>query len=68
MGIANSFSGIGLSLGVILSLSVLVQFTKNIDPKWSWGIMGGLSVFLGILTIFMVSEPSEVKREKGIFR
>ena len=38
-GKAVSFSMMGLSMGVIMSLSVLFQFTKDMDPISSWGLM-----------------------------
>mmetsp|Transcript_11155 Transcript_11155/g.18730 ORF Transcript_11155/g.18730 Transcript_11155/m.18730 type:complete len:141 (-) Transcript_11155:701-1123(-) len=64
MGKANSFQGIGLSAGVIISLSVLYEFTKDLDPKYSWGIMSIISVSFAISSLFMVSEPPEgIKKE-----
>ena len=38
-GTAVSLSMMGLALGIIISLSVLFQFTKNLDPVISWGVM-----------------------------
>ena len=32
-GKAQGFSVMGLALGIIISLAVMVQFTKNLDPK-----------------------------------
>ena len=36
---AVSFSFMGLSLGVITSLAILFEFTKDADPSIAWGIM-----------------------------
>ena len=49
----------GLSLGVIISLSVLFEFTKNMDPQHSWGILSMLMVIFGLIMLFMIEEPPE---------
>ena len=59
MGAANSFQGIGVSLGVVVSLAVLVQFTKDLDPKFSWGVIAIIQVGFSFAALFMVSEPPE---------
>ena len=49
----------GLSLGVIISLSVLFEFTKNMDPQHSWGVLSMLMVIFGLIMLFMIEEPPE---------
>ena len=58
-GRATALSMMGLSLGVLVSLSVLFEFTKNLDPQYSWGILSMLMVIFGLLMIFMIDEPPE---------
>ena len=53
-GTAVSLSMMGLALGIIVSLSVLFQLTKNLDPVVSWGIMTVIQVSFGIGVFFMI--------------
>ena len=56
-GTANSFAMMGLSLGVISCLSVLFQFTKNLDPTVSWGIMSIIQILFSISILYIVKDP-----------
>ena len=63
-GKAQAFSLMGLSLGVIISLSVIFEFTKNLDPQYSWGIMSALTAIFAMVVLFMIDEPPEgIKQE-----
>jgi hypothetical protein len=58
-GKAQALSMMGLSLGVIFSLSVLFEYTKNLDPQISWGILSMSMVIFGLFMLFMIEEPPE---------
>jgi cobalamin biosynthesis protein CobD/CbiB len=54
----------GYSLGEIISLSLLFEFTKDLNPRYSWGILAGLMVFSALLCLYMIDEPPEgIKQE-----
>ena len=44
------------------------QYTKDMDPKWSYPISASLLLILGILTPLMVKEPQDVEQEKITFK
>lgn len=52
----------GLSLGVIMCLSVLFQLTKNLDPMVSWGIMSIIQILFSISLLYIVKEPDIVSQ------
>jgi hypothetical protein len=60
-GAAVSLTLMGLSLGVILSLSVLFEVLKDLDPSVSWTIMSVMFISLGIVLLFILKEPEVVK-------
>ena len=67
IGKAMAFSLMGLSIGVIFSLGVLFEFTKDLDPKYSWRIMAFIMVLFAIGTLFMISEPPEkIDKSQGL--
>lgn len=53
----------GLSLGVIGSLSVLFQFSKNLDPMISWGLMSFIQICFGISILYIVKEPDNFEKK-----
>lgn len=59
IGKGVAFSLMGMNLGIIISLGVLFQFTKDLDPLISWRIMGGVMLVFSILMACMISEPPE---------
>ena len=56
-GQAVSFSMMGLYLGVIMSLSVLFEFSKDIDPVIAWGLMSVIQISFGISVLWIVKDP-----------
>ena len=54
----------GLSIGVITSLSVLFEFTKDLDPIFSWGTMSILLIIFAFVLVLMIKEPKIVKKDK----
>jgi MFS family permease len=63
-GKAIAYNTMAVSVGVIVSMQVLFNFTKDIDPLLSWGIIGAMMVFTGILMYFTVDEPKDIKEKK----
>jgi hypothetical protein len=64
-GKAQALAKMGLSIGVVVSLSVLFQYTKKLyhmiglDPQYSWGIMSALMAVFAMICLFIVDEPPE---------
>lgn len=58
----------GVCLGVILSLGVFFEFTKNLDPQYSWGITSILTICFSIICLFMIDEPPEGIPKRPIFK
>lgn len=50
----------GANLGILFSLSILLQFTKEMDPRHSWGMMSTILVIFAMISLAMVSEVMEV--------
>jgi len=65
-GSALSFSMMGLSLGVIMSLSVLFQFTKTLDPMVSWGFMSIIMILFALSLLVIVTEPKLPKKDMSL--
>jgi uncharacterized membrane protein YjfL (UPF0719 family) len=59
IGKAVAFSLMGISLGVVASLGVLFEYTKDLDPLISWRIMGAVMLIFAIGMLLMISEPPE---------
>ena len=69
MGKANAIKMLAASLGVILNLTILFNFTADIDPVISWGIMSLLLIICALFVLFMIKEPTEVvKKQEPVFR
>lgn len=64
-GAANSLAMMGLSLGVIMCLSVLFQFTKNLDPTVSWGIMAIIQISFSISLLYIVKDPEMISNNEN---
>ena len=47
----------GLSLGVIISLSLLFEFSKDMDPVNSWGLMSFIQICFGVSILWIVKDP-----------
>ena len=60
-GTAISFGLMGLSIGIITSLNVLFEFTKDLDPIYSWSAISILSILFAFVLAFMISEPNRKK-------
>ena len=54
IGTAISFGMIGLSLGVICTLLVVFEFTKDLDPLYSWGVMSALLIISAFVNLAMI--------------
>ena len=52
----------GYTLGAVLTLSVLFEYTKDLDPKIAWSIVGGMCILFAFVTICMVREPPDAKK------
>ena len=64
IGKGVAFSLMGMNLGIIISLGVLFQYTKDMDPMFSWRIMGGVMLIFSIVMVMLVSEPPEQLKSK----
>lgn len=62
IGKGVAFSLMGMNLGIIVSLGVLFQFTKDMDPLISWRIMGAVMLIFSIVMILLISEPPEQQK------
>jgi MFS family permease len=63
-GKAQAFSLMGLSIGVIGSLSVVFEYSKDLDPQYSWGLMSILTIIFAFILLLIIDEPPEgIKRE-----
>ena len=60
-GAAVGLAYMGLSLGTILSLSVLFEFTKGIDPVQALIYPSAIQVIFGISLLFILTEPKRKK-------
>ena len=63
-GTAISFGTMGFSIGVILSLSVVFEFTKDLDPRYSWGTMSASLVIFSFALLAMIDEPRILKQKR----
>lgn len=54
-------------LGIIFSLGILLQFTKEMDPRHCWGMMSTIMVIFAIISLAMVSEVNEVIPSKNMY-
>jgi len=52
---------IGVCAGSILSTDGLLTLTQNMDPLYSFGIMGLIFIGFGILTFFIVQDPPQAR-------
>ena len=59
-GKAISYTIMGITLGVIVSLNVVFTLIKNLDPTLGWGIMGGLYVLFAFILLSIIKEPVDI--------
>lgn len=56
----------GYNFGVLFTLGILFDQTKDLDPQIAWSIIGGICVFWAIISLIMVVEPPDAdKKEKA---
>lgn len=54
----------GMNAGVVVSLSLVVEYTKELNPKIQFAIFGGIMVLQAVATLIMVVEPPDLKQKK----
>lgn len=47
----------GVAVGNIGAMWGLIKLTKNLDPKLTFGIFAGVTVFFSIILSFIIKEP-----------
>jgi hypothetical protein len=52
----------GYTCGAVVTLSILFEYTKELDPKISWSIIGGMCILFAFITLCMVKEPPDAKK------
>ena len=52
----------GGSLGILSSLGILLQYTKEMEPRLSWGMMSTIMVLFALLSLAMVTDVKEVEQ------
>ena len=47
----------GMACGIIGSLSLIVEFTKSIDPLHAFEIIAGVTLFFVLVFLIIIKEP-----------
>ena len=63
-GQAISFGMMGWTLAVIMSLQLLYNFTKDMDPMPQWAIPSVLMLFFAFTCLCLISEPKVINIER----
>lgn len=64
MAKANSFSMMGLSLGVMVSLAGLFELTLNMNPRYAWGMISTIMIIFAFSSLYLVSDTYAVSDSK----
>ena len=56
-GLGGAIAFFGFSSGKLFSMLFAFNYTKNMDPKWAYGISSGMIAIVALLTPFIVKEP-----------
>ena len=63
-GKGGAIAFFGFNSGILFSMLFAFNYTKNMDPKWAYGISSCMIALIAVLTPFLVKEPVDVSEEK----
>ena len=54
----------GYNAGVVFTLGVVFAYTKNLDPKIAWSIVGLSTITFSFVSLIMVKEPPDADKNR----
>lgn len=54
----------GYNAGIVFTLAVVFNYTKDLDPKIAWGIVGSATVAFSFVSLLMIKEPPDADTKR----